>query len=123
MVAYNFQSQFVEAIRNGSKSHTIRRNGKRRHARPGESLQLYSGMRTKACKKIITDPECVAAIPISIEISTSSDCAAAISHAEDLLRIYNYAVFQRDFPFWLRYQLSLGGIKEQTPLLDFANET
>ncbi len=71
MVAYNFQSQFVDAIRSGEKSHTIRRLGKRRHARPGETLQLYMGMRTKRCAKIIPDPECLAVMPISIHIETA----------------------------------------------------
>lgn len=64
MVAYSFKPQFVEPIRVGlglpsnldpppkPKRHTIRANGKRRHARPGEALQLYRGMRTKQCYKI-----------------------------------------------------------------------
>lgn len=34
------------------KRQTIRRRGKRRHARPGETLQLYTGMRTKKCQLI-----------------------------------------------------------------------
>ena len=68
MVAYNFQSQFVEPIRDGTKVQTIRQIGKRRHARPGDSLQLYTGMRTSRCHKIISDPECIAAVPIEIRI-------------------------------------------------------
>lgn len=59
MVAYNFQRQFVEPIQAGAKSHTIRKNGKRRHARAGEALQLYFGLRTKSARKIIDDPVCV----------------------------------------------------------------
>lgn len=34
------------------KRQTIRGHGKRRHARPGDDLQLYTGMRTKACRLI-----------------------------------------------------------------------
>jgi hypothetical protein len=34
------------------KRQTIRAHGKRRHARPGEELQLYTGMRTKHCRLI-----------------------------------------------------------------------
>ena len=34
------------------KRQTIRAHGKRRHARPGDELQLYTGMRTKACRLI-----------------------------------------------------------------------
>lgn len=61
MVAYSFQAQFVAPIQTGlgtqphipgteyvPKRHTIRADRKR-HARPGEELQLYRGMRTKAC--------------------------------------------------------------------------
>ncbi|MEO1399648.1 MAG: ASCH domain-containing protein [Cyanobacteria bacterium J06635_1] len=60
MVAYNFKKQFVPFIRSGAKKHTIRAIGKRRHARPGEALQLYCGQRTAQCFKILNgDPECI----------------------------------------------------------------
>jgi hypothetical protein len=54
MVAYSFKRQFVGPIRAGTKRQTIRapRKGRGRHARPGETLQLYTAMRTKQCKKI-----------------------------------------------------------------------
>lgn len=58
MVAYSFKAQFVEPIRAGlglptepqirPKRQTIRADRKR-HARPGEELQLYRGMRTRQC--------------------------------------------------------------------------
>lgn len=65
MVAYSFKRQFVAPIRIGlgkevfdaayrsdsvvlrPKRQTIRAIGKRRHARVGETLQLYTAMRTK----------------------------------------------------------------------------
>lgn len=65
MVAYSFKRRFVAPIQVGlgqiehipgteytPKRQTIRAIGKRRHARPGETLQLYSGMRTKQCFSI-----------------------------------------------------------------------
>ena len=66
MVAYSFKGMFRTAIRIGlgleaedpepgarrAKRHTIRARGKRRHARPGDLLQLYRGMRTKQCELI-----------------------------------------------------------------------
>jgi hypothetical protein len=58
MAAYNFKPRYVPHILSGRKRHTIRDEGKRRHARPGERMQLYTGMRTKACKKIMPDPIC-----------------------------------------------------------------
>jgi hypothetical protein len=57
MVAYSFKSRFVEPIRlglepgpwtPGMKRQTIRADRKR-HARPGEELQHYCGMRTAKC--------------------------------------------------------------------------
>lgn len=60
MAAYNFQKQFAPLVENGKKRQTIRAVGKRRHAKPGEPIQLYTGMRTKVCRKLITpDPVCV----------------------------------------------------------------
>jgi len=57
MVAYNFKKQFAEKVRDGSKCQTVR--GQRdRHANPGEAVQLYTGMRTKQCDKLIPDPVC-----------------------------------------------------------------
>lgn len=46
MVAYNFQARFAAAIEAGEKAITIRSIGRRRHARNGERLQLYTGQRT-----------------------------------------------------------------------------
>ena len=69
MAAYNFQKQFVPAIKSGAKKNTIRRIGKRRHANPNEAIQLYTGMRTKKCKKIISpDPICLFRLPIKIGV-------------------------------------------------------
>ena len=69
MVAYNFQARFVEAIRTGKKTHTIRQKGKRAHAQPGQMVQLYTGMRTKKCKKIVpTDPQCVRTAEMIIRV-------------------------------------------------------
>lgn len=51
MVAYSFQKRFAEPILDGTKCQTIRAPRKR-HARPGEELQLYTGMRTTHCRLI-----------------------------------------------------------------------
>lgn len=53
MVAYSFKSQFIEPILAGRKIGTIRAIGLRRHARADDVLQLYTGMRTKACRLIL----------------------------------------------------------------------
>lgn len=59
MVAYSFKRRFVAPIRVGlgivdtpdilPKMQTIRALGKRRHAQPGDMLQLYHGMRSQHC--------------------------------------------------------------------------
>lgn len=67
MVAYSFKKQFIEPIMAGleintpeirPKLQTIRAMGKRRHARPGEVIHLYTAMRTKQCRKL-GDARCV----------------------------------------------------------------
>lgn len=54
MVAYSFKQRFVAPIEAGTKTQTIRAYGKRRHARIGDTLQLYFGMRTRHCRLIAT---------------------------------------------------------------------
>ena len=66
MVAYNFKKQFAPAITNGTKLQTIRAPRSTRHARPGELIQLYTGMRTKTCRKLLPDPQCKAVLPVEI---------------------------------------------------------
>lgn len=57
MVAYSFQKRFAPPIIAGTKRGTIR-GLRKRHARMGEAVQLYSGMRTRFWARIITDPVC-----------------------------------------------------------------
>lgn len=61
MVAYSFKRMFADPIVADEKLHTVRayrenphasRRDTRGHARPGEELQLYVGMRTSSCKLI-----------------------------------------------------------------------
>lgn len=54
MVAYSFMTQFQQPILQGTKQHTLRapRSGRARHARVGDELQLYVGLRTKACRRL-----------------------------------------------------------------------
>jgi hypothetical protein len=64
MVAYSFQRQFADPILMGRKRHTVRAPRKR-HARPGEALQLYTGMRTKSCR-LIARATCESVEPIGL---------------------------------------------------------
>ena len=74
MVAYNFRQEFAGDVADLVKRQTIRADGKRRHARPGELLQLYTGMRTKGCRKLVLpDPPCKSTEPIAIDFNYYSE--------------------------------------------------
>lgn len=49
MVAINFSAQFADRVQRGEKRQTIRRG---RKCEAGAALQLYTGQRTKACRKL-----------------------------------------------------------------------
>ena len=66
MVAYSFAPQFADQVATLAKRQTVRADRKR-HARVGERLQLYTGMRTRQCRKLLDiDPVCVDVRPIEI---------------------------------------------------------
>lgn len=65
MGLYNFQARFVRKIRAGEKTHTIR--GIRAHPdKPGNTLHLYMGLRTRSVELIMRVP-CVKVEEIEIE--------------------------------------------------------
>ena len=64
MDAYSFKKRFGPPILAGTKAQTIRADRKR-HARPGEELQLYTGMRTKHCK-LLGRPTCIDVVPVQL---------------------------------------------------------
>ena len=68
MVAYNFKKQFAALVESGEKKQTIRAIGRRRHAAPGNALQLYTGQRTKSCRKLL-DAVCTETQRITISIT------------------------------------------------------
>lgn len=77
MVAYNFKPRFRGAIATGKKTQTIRPGSTgKRHARIGEPVQLYTGMRTSNCRKITRDPVCIRSEPILIDVPVSPDAPA-----------------------------------------------
>ncbi|MBK3798673.1 hypothetical protein GAY33_05405 [Azospirillum brasilense] len=79
MVAYSFNKRFADPILAGlepgpllpgMKRQTIRADRKR-HARPGEDLQLYTGMRTRSCK-LLGVTRCVAVEPIRLLLTAAA---------------------------------------------------
>lgn len=73
MVAYSFARMFADQVSALTKRQTVRAH-RWRHARPGEPVQLYTGMRTKHCRKLVAvDPVCIALLPIAIDVSDMVD--------------------------------------------------
>lgn len=73
MVAYSFKARFAPAIIAGWKTQTIRGH-RDRHARPGERVSLYTGMRTKHCRKI-AEVLCTEVMRVVIEFDAEGGIA------------------------------------------------
>lgn len=65
MTAFNFKPEFVPLIESGQKRSTIRST---RRCSPGDIMQLYTGQRTKQCRKIM-DALCIGVAEIEINDS------------------------------------------------------
>lgn len=95
MVAYNFQPEFISPILLGTKVSTIRPDGKRRHARAGEEVQLYVGMRTPDCALLLR-ARCLRSLPIEIHadhVRADGQCKANPVYYEILARNEGFSSF------------------------------
>lgn len=56
MPALNFKTQFADDVEDGIKCQSVRalRNDGRPHCKRGDTLKLYTGMRTKNCRLLYT---------------------------------------------------------------------
>ncbi|MDE3115789.1 MAG: ASCH domain-containing protein [Pseudomonadota bacterium] len=91
MVAYSFKAKFAEPILAGIKGGTIR-GDRRRHARPGEELQLYTGMRTKQCR-LIGRRTCVAVDLISMDFGANPRISIGETEIARMALLDRLAVF------------------------------
>ncbi len=66
MPALNFQKQFAPSVEQGDKKQTIRA-ARKRPFKEGDTLYLYTGMRTKSCRKL---GEAIAVNVFDISISS-----------------------------------------------------
>jgi len=67
MPALNFQARFAPLVESGEKRQTIRAYRKDgRDPKPGDTLYLYTGMRTKACR-MVGAASCRSVMPIGID--------------------------------------------------------
>ena len=64
MPLLGFKREFAEAVRSGAKRQTIRARRKRPF-RIGDVLYLYTGLRTKKCRKL-GEAECILVAPVTI---------------------------------------------------------
>jgi hypothetical protein len=89
MVAFNFQAQFVPEIESGRKTQTIRQKAR---AGEGDLLQLYTGQRTKACRKI-ADAICIDSMYIGMTARgiTLGDKSRHPSNIDDFARADGFA--------------------------------
>lgn len=91
MVAFNFSPEFVPLIEAREKCQTIR---KTRRANLGDALQLYTGQRTKACRKLLDpDPTCTLVDYVSIrpEYLTLGDTRKHAGNADDFAKRDGFA--------------------------------
>lgn len=101
MVAYNFKPSFIEPIRAGTKRQTIRLP-RARHAFPGEHVQLFTGMRTKNCTKIIPDPVCVGVDVVRIGLGICQQMPASDAAQVCSLVVNGIPVIGRDADIYAR---------------------
>ena len=101
MVAYSFKAMFAPKILNGTKRQTIRADRKR-HARPGEEMQLYTGMRTRQCR-LIARATCENIQPIKIVFSSFGVSEKILINGEEIYSEPALDEFAKKdgFPRWL----------------------
>lgn len=88
MVAINFKTEFVGKILSGEKNCTIRATAR---CKPGDTIQLYAGMRTKNCRKL-AEARCLCIYEINIaetEVSLN-----LVAHKLNLKEIYQQDGFE-----------------------------
>lgn len=98
MVAINFSPKFAEAVETGRKTQTIRQSAR---AKAGQALQLYTGQRTKACRKL-ADAVCVDCTYVGLTARgvTLGDASKFPGHIDDFARsdgFENYAAMWKWF--------------------------
>jgi hypothetical protein len=127
MVAYSFKEQFVAPILAGTKCQTIRADRKR-HARAGDELQLYTGMRTKQCR-LIGRATCLGAVPARLNFASNCvEIGGAVFHGwedlsafakqdgfEDWLMMRDFWRDRNSFDHWTGILIRWGGFRRAYP--------
>lgn len=102
MVAYNFQARFADAVQSGVKRQTIRAPRTTRHAKAGEPIQLYTGLRTKQTRKLVTpDPVCELSTYCAIREDGITLGNHPVVNIDDFARADGFKDFE-DMKAWFR---------------------
>lgn len=133
MPAYNFQCQFVKAILEGDKPHTIRRRRKR-PTKVGDVIKMYTGLRTKKAR-LFAEAVCVKVEPIVIWVDgllTTSLTSQALSKekVKEIARRDGFETTKEFFDFFKRYgkdylddfEIIWWDVKTLTPTLSLQGE-
>lgn len=107
MVAYSFNRRFEDAIKTGLKTQTIRA-ARARHARVGEFVQLYCGMRTSACRRLLPDVVCTAVMRVVITFDAGTPAligrietdGVRVRHLDDFARRDGFRDLADMSAFW-----------------------
>lgn len=78
MPAYSFKERFANMVEHGYKNQTIRSG--RKHAVVGATAYLYTGMRTKACRKL-GEGTLIAVLPVEIGRHACGEPYAVLNEA------------------------------------------
>lgn len=87
MTALSFKARFAGPVERREKRQSIREHGDR--FKVGLPIQLYTGMRTKACRKLVADdPVCRSVEPVTItrEYTAIGDWRLASGDLIDFVR-------------------------------------
>jgi len=100
MPAINFKRKFTAPVASGKKRQTIRKRRKRPILK-GDTLYLYSGMRTKQVLKL-RDAKCIAVLPIVITKSlvTLDSKVLNIGEIDRLAKLDGFTTTEAFFQFF-----------------------
>ena len=77
MAALNFSPEFAPLVEARTKRQTIRRSDR---IRVGQRLQLYTGQRTKECRKLVT-PDPICTVVTYVHLSADDIVLGNVKHA------------------------------------------
>ena len=98
MVAYSVKAHFAQPIIDETKGGTIR-NDRKRHARPGEEIQIYTGMRTKHCR-LVARKICLDVAPIRLVLTPGNPSVAVAGLTFSAARKLDYFAIFDGFADW-----------------------